>query len=127
MYGDLVQESGRGDQGQRHQNFHGEGRISCLLRSMLSSMRTQIYLGEARHYTNRWTEPPVGLNVKKLKEGLACITNSLDTSLSSDVAARPSIAWPGKVPGDGVLHEGDREHGLRLDGHPGFLQKARTP
>ena len=25
---------------------------------------------ETRHYTNRWTEPPVGLNVKKLKAGM---------------------------------------------------------
>ena len=24
-------------------------------------------LGQARHYTNRWSEPPVGLNTKKLK------------------------------------------------------------
>ena len=30
---------------------------------------------EARHYTNRWTEPPVGLNVKKLKVGLALLKN----------------------------------------------------
>ncbi|CAE7807489.1 CML25 [Symbiodinium necroappetens] len=45
------------------------------------------FMGKARHYTNRWTEPPVGLNVKKLKakflatESCTRVTENMDLDL----------------------------------------------
>ncbi|CAE7432447.1 CML10 [Symbiodinium natans] len=47
----------------------------------------KVLMGKTRHYTNRWTEPPVGLNVKKLKakflatESCTKVTENMDLDL----------------------------------------------